>query len=145
MSRRSVTGYFIQLGTAPISQKTKKQDTVSRSSTEAEYRAMANAASEVVWLRNLLTSLGLSVLPTIMHCDNQATLHIAANLVFYERTKHIEADCHFVREKLVTGVLAACYTPTTEQLADISTKALGHRQFHYLLGKLGVAHPHTPT
>ena len=75
---------------------------VSRSSTEAEYRALANPASEVVWQRNLMISLSFSVPPAIMHCENQPALYIAANLVFHERTKHIEVDCHFIHEKLVS-------------------------------------------
>ena len=96
MSRRSVSRYFIQLGSSPISWKTKKQDTISHSFAEVEYRVMVNAASEVVWLRNLMASLGFTVPPALMHCDNQAALHIAANHVFHEHIKHIEVDCHFV-------------------------------------------------
>ena len=145
MTRRSVTGYLLKLGPASVSWKTKKQATVSRSSSEAEYRAMANVTSEVVWTRNLLKFLGISVPSVHLYCDNLAALHIANNPVYHERTKHIEVDCHFVRECIASGDIQPRYTPSTEQLADIFTKALGQRQFHYLLGKLGILNRHAPT
>ena len=145
MTRKSVTGYLVKLGAAPIFWKIKKQPTVSRSSAEAEYRAMANATNDIVWIRNPLQFLGVCVSPARLYCDNQAALHIANNPVFDERTKHIEVDCHFVRECILSGVITPQYTPTHEQLADIFTKALGHRQYHYLLGNLGVSNPHAPT
>ena len=145
MTRRSVTGYFILLGSAPISWKTKKQSTVSRLSAEAEYRVMAHATSEAVWLRNLLRSLHVPIPSAYLYCDNQATLHIAANPVFHESTKHIEIDCYFVRERIFSGEVITRYVSTMEQLADLFTKALGHRQFHHLLGKLGVCNLHAPT
>lgn len=112
-SRSSITGYVLLLGQSPISWKSKKQARVSKSSAEAEYRSMAAAASEVTWLVNLLTELGISDLqPVTLHCDNQSALHIAKNPVFHDRTKHIEVDCHFTREKVMEGLLQLTYLPS---------------------------------
>jgi len=142
ISRRSVTGYIVLLDKSPISWKSKKQNTVARSSAEAEYRAMAQAAAEVTWLVSLLQELGVSHLkPVTLHCDNQSALHIGRNPVFHERTKHIEVDCHFTRDKVMEGLLQLSYLPTHSQLVDVLTKILPSTQHWELLTKLGMLKP----
>jgi len=146
LSHRSLTGYFVTLGGSPISWRTKKQATVSRFSAEVEYRAMAVATSDLIWIRTFLAALGIFHLqPVKVFCDRQAALHIAKNLVFHERTKHIEIDCHFVREKFVSGLLTFGHISSQHQPADILTKALGEQQFEYLKGKLGMINLYAPT
>ncbi|XP_021738813.1 uncharacterized protein LOC110705279 [Chenopodium quinoa] len=128
LTRRSLSGWLVFLGKSPISWKTKKQPTVSFSSSEAEY------------------SLGVHHPKAIkLFCDNEAALHIAKNPIFHERTKHIEIDCHFVRDAITEGWLSTSHVPTSSQLADIFTKALGKAQFDYLLSKLGTYDPSAPT
>ncbi|XP_074305495.1 uncharacterized protein LOC141640711 [Silene latifolia] len=146
LSRRSATGWIVLLDGSPISWKTKKQATVSLSSTEAEYRFMAALVCELKWLKGLLSSLGVSLsLPMRLFCDNQSALHLAHNPVFHERTKHIEIDCHFVRDAISESLVSTAHVSTHEQPADIFTKALGAPQFYYLLRKLDILDLHAPT
>ena len=91
---------------SPISWKSKKQSTVSRSSSEAEYRAMAAASSEITWLVRLLQELGIKdFLPVALKSDNQSGIQIGNNPIFYERTKHVELDCHVTRDKVMEGLI----------------------------------------
>ncbi|KAG7585659.1 Ribonuclease H-like superfamily [Arabidopsis thaliana x Arabidopsis arenosa] len=121
--RRSTTGYCTFIGGNLVTWRSKKQKVVSLSSAEAEYRAMRKLTTELMWLKALLKDFGIDTpKPITMHCDNQAAIHIASNSVFHERTKHIEVDCHKVREQVQLGVILPCYTESEEQLADIFTK-----------------------
>ena len=138
-SRRSISGFCIFLGNSIISWKSKEQTNVSKSSAKAEYQAMANTCLELTWLRYILQDLKVPLSePALLYCDNQAALHIAANPVFYERTKHIEIDYHIVREKLQVGIIKPCYVSTKMQFVGIFTKALGRHQFDFLKDKWSV-------
>ncbi|KAL8145823.1 hypothetical protein AgCh_003826 [Apium graveolens] len=139
-SRRSTTGYRVLLGSSPISWKTKKQSVVSRSTAGAEYRSMVVVSCEITWLAASLKDTGLKNLPpTVLHCDNQAALAMAANPVLHERTKHVEVDCHFFMDKVNSRVIIPKHIPSHHQLVDVFTKALSTKQHHYLVHKLGTA------
>ncbi|XP_016647585.1 PREDICTED: uncharacterized mitochondrial protein AtMg00810-like [Prunus mume] len=146
ITRLSTTGYCVFLGNSLISRRTKRQRTVSLSSAEAEYRAMASTCCEVTWLRFLLQDLHLpSSGASCMYCDNQAALHIAANPVFHERTRHIEMDCHFIHDKILDGTISTWHVNSSQQLADTFAKPLGKEKFSTMLRKLGVLDIHSPT
>ena len=111
---------------------------MSRPSAEVEYRAMATTTCELTWLLYLLQDLHVKHdKPVLMYCDNQAALHIVANLVFHERSKHIEADCHILRNRILDA-LKTFYVSTKNQLADVFTKALGVEDYLRLIKRLGI-------
>ncbi|KAD4981990.1 hypothetical protein E3N88_18661 [Mikania micrantha] len=137
---RSTTAYIIYLGSNILSWCSARQKSVSRSSTEAEYKALANGAAELSWVQNLLLELGLSMpkSPTLF-CDNAGATYLCANPVYHSRMKHVALDYHFVREKVVGGELQVQHIHSADQLADVLTKPLGRGPFQRLRAKIGVS------
>lgn len=118
---------------------------VSRSSAEAELRALALGICEGIWLKRLLDELRLGAIkPIEMLCDNQAAISIAKNPVHHDRTKHIEIDRHFITEKIENATIQTVDTPSRLQTADVLTKALPSNVFNELIGKLGMFDIHNP-
>ncbi|XP_071718663.1 uncharacterized mitochondrial protein AtMg00810-like [Rutidosis leptorrhynchoides] len=145
-TRRSTSGYCVLLGTNLISWSAKRQPTVSRSSAEAEFRGVANVVSESCWLRNLLLELYCPISKaTLVFCDNVSAIYLSENPVQHQRTKHIEMDIHFVREKVARGQVRVLHIPTRYQLADIFTKGLPRVMFEDFRHSLSVRLPPAST
>ncbi|XP_060669212.1 uncharacterized mitochondrial protein AtMg00810-like [Ziziphus jujuba] len=137
--RRSTSGYCVYLGANCVSWSSKKQCTISRSSAEVEYRALAAATAELLWSSYILQDIGFSYSkPVQFLCDNMSALHMTTNPVFHQRTKHIQLDYHFVREKVADGTLITRYLPSSQQVADVFNKVLSKHSFNDLRFKLGV-------
>lgn len=134
---RSQHGFSIYFGGNLVSWSSRKQNVVARSSTEAEYRAIAFASAELIWLQQLLTEMAASSPgPPILFCDNLSATFLTANPVFHQRSKHIKIDYHFVREQVQAGDLIVRHVNSADQIADIFTKAVGTSRFQNLRSKL---------
>ncbi|KAJ9564595.1 LOW QUALITY PROTEIN: hypothetical protein OSB04_000561, partial [Centaurea solstitialis] len=124
-TRRSTSGFCIYLGDNLVSWSSKRQHVVSRSSAEAEYRGIANVVAETAWLRNLLLELYCPLSrATVVFCDNVSAMYLASNPVQHQRTKHVEIDLHFVRERVAIGHVRVLHVPSAYQYADMFTKGL---------------------
>ena len=144
--RRSISGYYVFVGGNLVSWKSKKQRVVSCSSAKSEYGAMTRSVREIMWLHQLLLAVSIEI-PVLAKfwCDNLVAFHIASNPVFHERTKHIDINCHFVREKIQLRLISTGYVKTGEQLVDIFTKALTGDRVNYLCNKLSMINIYAPT
>lgn len=144
--RKSTSGYFTFVGGNLVTWRSKKQPVVARSSAEAEYRGMALGVCELLWLRNLLTDLGFKPKREMnLHCDNQSAIAIAHNPVQHDRTKHVEIDRHFIKEKLEAGIISFPFVKSEDQLADVLTKAVASTVLFDSLIKLGMCDIYAPT
>jgi len=137
-TRRSISGYCFFLGDSLITWRSKKQTTIARSSSEAEYRALALATCELQWLCYLLDDLKINCIKLpVLYCDNKSVQHITANPVFHVRRKHLEIDCHVVRERLSDGLMKLLPLSSVNQIAVLftNTKALAPQPFSHLMDK----------
>ncbi|XP_051197756.2 uncharacterized protein [Lolium perenne] len=132
--RRSTSGYCTYVGGNLVSWRSKKQGVVARSTAKAEFRSMAHGICELLWLKILLTELKLYKCKTLMlYCDNKAAIDIANNPIQHDRTKHVEIDRHFIKEKLDRGVICLPYVTSASQVADVLTKGLPEKLFNTFL------------
>ncbi|XP_019197904.1 PREDICTED: uncharacterized protein LOC109191709 [Ipomoea nil] len=139
LDTKSTASYAVFLGPKLISWGSKKQRTVARSSTEAEYKALADVSAEVVWVHSLLQDLALACPTTlVLWCDNLGATYLCSNPIFHARTKHVEVYYHFFRDKVASGFLKVNFVSTHDQLAGIFTKPLAVSRFTALRFKLRV-------
>ncbi|PKU78648.1 Retrovirus-related Pol polyprotein from transposon TNT 1-94 [Dendrobium catenatum] len=140
--RKSISGFCTFLGPNLVSWTVKKQVTVAKSSTEAEYRSLSAATSDVIWLRRLVEELDLpQSSPTPIYCDNTSAIAIARNPVFHARTKHIEIDYQFIRQHIKNGAISITHISSDAQIADILTKSFSIARFQNLRHKLTIRSP----
>lgn len=139
-TRRSTTGYCTFLGPNYISWCAKKQATVSHSSTEAEYKAMAHIAAELTWLTYLLLDINIPLpQPPVIFCDNLSALYMIVNPVFHSQSKHIAIDYHYIREQVSMSLLRTRHLSSTHQIADMFTKPLLRATLQRLSNKIVLA------
>ena len=136
--RRSTTGNVFLLNGGAVSWLSKKQATVALSTAEAEYIALSQAAQEGIWLKRLLSDLGVEAMSTLILEDNQGAIAIAKNPVNHSRTKHIDIRYHYIRECVQNGQIELQYCPTNDMKADIFTKPLPRQKFEYFRGEIGL-------
>jgi hypothetical protein len=141
-TRKSTSGFVFGVGSAAISWSSKLQATVALSTCEAEYIGQTNAAKEAIWLRRLLDEIQPKTAnqprATIIYCDNQGAIALAKNPQFHARTKHIDIQHHFVREKVNEGIVQLEYIDTERQVADGLTKALDKVRFERFRKAIGL-------
>ncbi|KAJ9545264.1 hypothetical protein OSB04_024971 [Centaurea solstitialis] len=141
IDRKSTTGGCHLLGGKLVSWTSKKQNSVSTSTTEAEYVAAGICCAQVLWLRNQLQDYDIQLSKIPIFCDNTSAIAIANNPVLHSKTKHIEVRYHFIRDHVMNGDIELHFVPTEYQLADLFTKPLDVTRFNMLISELGMLNP----
>jgi hypothetical protein len=142
--RKSTSGGAFFLGNSLVAWLSKKQGSISLSTTETEYIATATCCTQVLWMIQTLANLEVKyTTPIPIYCDNTSAISVSKNPVFHSKTKHIPIKYHFLREQLTNQIVQVHYIPTTEQIAYIFTKPLAKTPFEYLRHKLGIISFHT--
>jgi len=146
MDRKSTSGYFTFVGGNLVTWRSKKQNVVVLSSVEAEFRGMVKEICKLLWLRKMINELELGTENEMkLYCDNKAAIDISHNPVQHDRTKHIEVDRHFIKEKLDSHVISLPFVRSTEQVADVLTKAVATKPFEEMLEKIGMVDIYVPS
>ena len=144
MDYRSTTGYCTFLGGNLVTWRSKKQNLISKSTTEAEFCAMSKGIDEVMWIRNLLEELQIPyIMPVAIRCDNKSAISIAHDPVYHDRMKHVNIDRFYIQDHLEQGILKIEHVPSEEQCADIFTKGLSTKAMTHLISKLGLSSIHS--
>jgi hypothetical protein len=142
--RKSTSGGAFFLGNSLVAWLSKKQGSISLSTTEAEYIAAATCCTQVLWMIQTFADLEVKyTAPIPIHCDDTSAISVSKNPVLHSKTKHIPIKYHFLREQVTNQIVQVHYIPTTEQIADIFTNPLAKTPFEYLRQKLGVISFHT--
>ena len=149
-NRRSTSGFVFMLAGGPITWLSKKQTSVALSTCEAEYMAMSKASTEAMWLRKLLHEIDFSTPPTppatnldiaikpMLYADNQGAIALTENPVFHNKTKHIENQYHYIRERMAEGSITIAYISTDNMIADGLTKPLPRIKFQRFVQQIGL-------
>ena len=141
---RSTTRYCTIFGGNLVTWRSKKQSVVSKSSTEAEFRAMSKGIDEAIWIKHLLEELKIPyITPVVIRCDNRSAISLAHDPVYHDRMKHVNIDRFYIKDHLEQGLLKTEHVSTGEQCADIFTKGLPAKTMQYLIFKLGMKSIHS--
>ena len=144
-NRRSTSRYCTLLGGKLVTWRSKKQNVVARSSAKSKFRSMASGICELLWLKIILDDLKIKwESPMRLYCDNKFSISIARNPMQHDRTKHIEVDRHFIKEKLESGLICTLFVSSKDQLVDVLTKGLLSIVFRDIISNLGMEDIHSP-